>query len=759
MANSMEKFGIEQFNGTGYDHWKFRMEILLDQHEVKICIEGEKTDPTAEFLKKDKKCKSIIIQCIANSHLQYVKDKTTGFQMWDALEKVFQRKGVASQLYLRRKLLTMKHNDNDSLESHYIKFDETIRELKSVGASLEDMDVVCHLLLTLPKSYDSIVTALETLDADKLKLEFVKGKLLDHEMKKKNQCEMKTNDSAAFYSGSKVFKQGKEGKGKFSRNMTTGFFKCHNCGKPGHKRAECRYKKQAHEVNHELLEEKHVAFPVFSINERVGVSSTNKVRWYIDSAATDHLVNDLELFSTIEDIESPIKIYVAKTKEFLIASKRGSIFVNLESCSSFKTAEIKNVLYVKELRHNLLSVQRLVKEGLKVVFDENTATIEKQSIALAYGRRVNNMFVIEFEVMSNAHANMCSDIDIWHERLGHLGYSNLLKLSKNNMVNNLNFGKKIEINQSEKCGVCIESKMSKLPFRKKADHYTKRPLEMVHSDICGPIDPVTHDCKRYFVTFLDDYTHFTMVYLLENKSDIFECFKNYEAIVTSKFNLKISVLVCDNGREYFSNNFKTFCASKGIQFHNTIPYTPELNGVAERLNRTILEKARAMIIHSKLNKSFWGEAVLCATYLLNRSPTATLENVTPAELFYNRKPDLKNLKVFGCLAYRHIPKEKLKGKFDSRSDLNIMVGYTHNGYRLWNIKQNKVITGRDVIFLENKNISDLNNVKQTLINQSDDIGNVGSINEEVSNIELSREEREKVVERERVVRIRKKKES
>lgn len=169
-------------------------------------------------------------------------------------------------------------------------------------------------------------------------------------------------------------------------------------------------------------------------------------------------------------------------------------------------------------------------------------------------------------------------------------------------------------------------------------------------------------------------------------------------------------MCCDNGGEYSSNDFKLFCKTKGIQIQQTIPYTPQLNGTAERLNRTLLEKARAMLMDSKLKKDMWGEAILCATYLLNRSPTTCLKpTATPAQMFYQRKPNLKNLKVFGCLAYCHIPKNKIFGKFEPKGESCIMIGYTHNGYRLWNPEKRNVFEARDVIFCEDKTIADFRN--------------------------------------------------
>lgn len=131
-----------KFNGKDYDHWIFRMEIILDQQEVKKCIEKENTAPDDTFSALDKKCKSSIVQCIGNSQLQHVKEKSTVYQMWTALEIVFQRQGVASQLYLRRKLLTMKLKEGEHLEKHLLKFEETVRKLKGAGAKLEVKDVV-----------------------------------------------------------------------------------------------------------------------------------------------------------------------------------------------------------------------------------------------------------------------------------------------------------------------------------------------------------------------------------------------------------------------------------------------------------------------------------------------------------------------------------------------------------------------------------------------------------------------------------------
>ena len=118
--------------------------------------------------------------------------------------------------------------------------------------------------------------------------------------------------------------------------------------------------------------------------------------------------------------------------------------------------------------------------------------------------------------------------------------------------------------------------------------------------------------------------------------------------------MKVTYLYIDFGKKYLSNDMKQFCVDNGITYHLTIPHTPHLNGVAERVIRSITEKARTLLIDAKLDQSFWGEAVLTATYLINRIPTRALKvNKTPFELWHGKKPMLKYLKVFGSTAFVH----------------------------------------------------------------------------------------------------------
>jgi len=158
---------------------------------------------------------------------------------------------------------------------------------------------------------------------------------------------------------------------------------------------------------------------------------------------------------------------------------------------------------------------------------------------------------------------------------------------------------------------------------------------------------------------------------------------------------------------------RDFCVEKGISYHLTVPHTPQLNDVSERMIRTITEEARSMISCAKLNKHFWGEAVLTAAYLINRSPSRALQkiNKTPFEMLHNKKPTLKYLKIFGSAVYA-LNKIR-KRKFDEKSIKAILVGYEPNNYKLWSEESRKFMIAGDVV------VDEINMLKSRVLHGED----------------------------------------
>ena len=167
---------------------------------------------------------------------------------------------------------------------------------------------------------------------------------------------------------------------------------------------------------------------------------------------------------------------------------------------------------------------------------------------------------------------------------------------------------------------------------------------------------------------------------------------------------KIKIIRTTNGGEHTSNEFAQYLKNEGIRHEYTIPKSLEQNGVSERMNRTLLELVRTMLIDSGLPHKFWAEALSTACYLKNRSPVRVLKGMTPYQAFVGRKPNVDHLKIFGCVCYAHVPKDERK-TLDSKSVKCIFLGYGSDvkGYRLYDLEKGKILYSRDVIFNETQN--------------------------------------------------------
>ncbi len=171
------------------------------------------------------------------------------------------------------------------------------------------------------------------------------------------------------------------------------------------------------------------------------------------------------------------------------------------------------------------------------------------------------------------------------------------------------------------CERCIKGKHQITSFLKDGVMRASQLLEIVHTDVCGPMKTTSHGGALYFLTFIDIFSRKTHVYLLKAKGEVFEKFKQYKALVENEIGHKIKVLQSDNGGEFVSKKFDTFLIECGIQRQKNAPYSAQQNGVVERANRTIMECARNMILTQRLGHEFWGKVVNTTLYIKNRCLT------------------------------------------------------------------------------------------------------------------------------------------
>ena len=184
----------------------------------------------------------------------------------------------------------------------------------------------------------------------------------------------------------------------------------------------------------------------------------------------------------------------------------------------------------------------------------------------------------------------------------------------------------------------------------------KALLELVDTDVCQ-VDTKSHTGSHYFVKFIDDHNRKLWVSPMKTKDQVLSVFKEFHARVERETGRKLKAVRADNGGEY-RGQFEEYCQSKGIRLEYTVPKTSELNGLAERMNRTIMERVWSMLAHAKMSKTFWVEALTIATYVINRSPSAPLDGDVPLRVWTFKEISYRHVKVFGCLAYVHVAKDK-----------------------------------------------------------------------------------------------------
>ncbi|GFU76798.1 retrovirus-related Pol polyprotein from transposon TNT 1-94 [Trichonephila clavipes] len=202
--------------------------------------------------------------------------------------------------------------------------------------------------------------------------------------------------------------------------------------------------------------------------------------------------------------------------------------------------------------------------------------------------------------------------------------------------------------------VGTQAKSKRVSFKKTGAVRSKRPLELLHMDLCGPMPTESQGGNKYFLSIIDDYSRKVTVLPIRNKSDVFHTFIRFQKRAERFLSKKVIAVRTDGGLEFCNKDMDNFLTELGIKHEVTNSYTPEINGVAERFNLTSLDGIKTLLNSSEVPHKFWGEALLCFTYAWNRICHKD-SNKTPFEKYSGRKPSVLHLKPFGCLAYAGVP--------------------------------------------------------------------------------------------------------
>ena len=692
MAES-KSVAVVSLNGSNFPTWNIQCRMALLKDGLWSIVSGTEVlpaegDARTKFLARRDRALAIIVLSVQPSLLYLLGEPEDPVVVWKKLSDQFQKKTWANKLELRRRLYSLRLKERDSVQEHIRKMTEVFDELAVIGDPVDTEDRVVHLLASLPESYSVLVTALEA-SAEVPKMEVVTERLLHVERKQKDrEGEEKSHEKAMAVTRLKV--------------------KCHYCGKRGHIKRDCySFKRKQSSQGQRPQQKANKAATKKPTSDEEGdvLIVTHALQaglagnWIVDSGATCHMCTNKKMFVDLKTLEDPMEVTLGDGRA-LQAVGRGVVPLMMKLPSGVtRKCNMQDVLYVPALSYNLMSVSQAAERGKVTEFNSSGCQIRGSDRRLiANATRVGSLYYLDCEVGQHTSITRQDSNTLWHQRFGHLNERSLQKLARDEMVKGLDFS---YTKENDFCETCIEGKHKKSTFPTSGSSRATQPLGLVHSDLCGKINARSFGGAEYFLTFIDDCTHYTWVYMLKHKNEVFDCFLCWKALVEKSSGRKLKTIRTDNGGEYTSTAFEEYLTSEGIRHERTIPRTPEQNGIAERMNRTLVETVRSMLFGARLPHAFWAEALSTAVYLRNRSPTKAVQGMTPYEAWIGEKPVVKHLRVFGCNAYAHVPKEE-RGKLDSKAKKCTFVGYGNEtkGYRLFDTVRQKIIFSRDVVFNE-----------------------------------------------------------
>jgi transposase InsO family protein len=632
---------------------------------------------------------------------EIVSEKTAA-GIWSKLENLYLKKTLTNRLLLMRSCLFFKMKEGATIKSHMTEFEDIVMKLKATDALLaKDEEALAMILLySLPEKYsqftNSFIYGRETLSLSDVKTGMI-SEDQRIQMRIGNNPRENNQSHGLFADRGRDDQQSSRGRNRGrSQSRRPGFRgksktrgNCNYCHKPGHWVKDCPSLKN---------KDKDKAVAAAAEEEQYGFCATvapphGDRRWVLDTGASCHMTPFRDCFSTFKKIEGT-SIYMGNGS-WCVTQGIGTVKIKMfDGC----IRTLNNVRFVPSMTRSLISVGLLHRLGCKMRIDDEILRISRGSIIVMKGKLAeNNIFHLLGETVSSescvAESSQNLDARLWHLRLGHTSEKNLEILRKRNLI-------KVAVPASlDFCSGCVKGKQTRVSFS-VGKHNTKGILDYVHTDVWGPSSTPSLSGGKYFVSFIDDFSHKLWVYVLKLKSDVFETFKTWLALVEVETGKKLKVLRSDNGGEFTSGNFKDFCSSKGIHRHYTTPGDPQSNGVAERMNRTLLEKVRCMLSTSGFPKSFWAEALHTAVHLINRLPCSAIGGKIPEEVWRGKENIcLQYIRVFGCPVYVHVSGQD---KLDPRATKGSLLGYTDGikGYRIWNPLTHKVIHSRHVTFDE-----------------------------------------------------------
>ncbi|GMF41340.1 unnamed protein product [Phytophthora fragariaefolia] len=679
-----DRKSIPPFDGKDFEVWMERVKLKLVRKKLWQYCEKDVTKPEVtkqseheEWETKTSRAKEILYESMSNQILKTVKYEATPYHVMERLKRRFMGKTYLKDSEECNKLKCLRLDPKGNMSDHLSEMRRIMETISVAGKPIDEYNKPSILIGSLPKNYPNVVQTFlashtsqnpdEPPDYEQLEQALEMAYDYDHAENQKTEEGKNTEEERALFAG------GGRGHGR-GRGACRGRGRGRGRGGRGRGRGSG------------------------------GRGGANQ------GEATSHMTNNKNDFITFTSMSSTVQVGGNKWLEMMGIGDVEKVFIT--SCGK-RAVTLRGVRYVSELQCSLFSVGRQASrslapmERMRCHFDEdNYADVLMPSCRLKAYKDETNLYRLPLESASSAAMVVMSDerknVELWHDRLGHPGrnaFNALFRHAQTPLI-----ALDLRLPECFQCETCVKGKLVRKSFRSIDNELSRGWLvgERAHSDIWGPYAVSSYSGKRYFAVFVDEASRFTTLYLLETRSDIDEKFEIYYKYVKTQLNVRMKDLRMDNAKEYLK--LGNICrVTYGMTCSPTIKHTPEHNGVAERMNRTISERMRCLLNHFDLPEQLWAVAAVTAAYYINIVPNSTRNMEVPYAIWYREQPPYSRLRTFGCAILANVDKVE-RQKMDAKAREAVFVGYSREirGYRLLDSSTKKAYYSHTVIFYENK---------------------------------------------------------
>ncbi|KAK1440871.1 hypothetical protein QVD17_06703 [Tagetes erecta] len=725
----------EKLDNTNFIEWHRNLKIVLKFAKKLYILEAPVPDQpeanTAAARKawdkhnEDAVEVACLMQATMSPDLQKNMEDMAAFDMIEQLKGKFQKQARQERHDTMKQLISCKMQEGSSVSAHVLKMKGYIDQMTKLGNPMQDEMAGDFILNSLPSSYDQFIMNYN-MNAWVKPVAKLHGMLKTAEMNipKQNQVLMVRSGGVKKPNPKK---RGYNSKGKKKVNVDVNCatnnnkvvakpkppppeeHQCFECNKSGHWKRNCpEYLAKLRKMK--ASGEGASGTSIYVI-ELFTVSSNT---WVFDTGCGYHIVNVLQEPEKWKKLkQGDMELIVGDGKRVPVLAT-GTYHL---SCPSGLVVILNNCLFAPGLTRNIISVSLLFEQGFKYVFNGISISAYLNDVFYFEANPRNGIYEVDVHTNNNIYnlskraKSGTNDTYLWHCRFGHISKARLKRLQSDGILESTG------PDSFDDCESCLAGKLTKHPFTHVGERANDL-LALIHTDVCSPFRTMSRNHERYFVTFIDDYSRYAYVYLMKHKHETFEKFKEFQNEVENQLGKTIKTLRSDRGGEYLSSEFLNHLKERGIISQPTPPGTPQLNGVCERRNRTLLNMVRSMMCRTNLPHSLWSYALMTAARIINLVPTKRVDK-TPYEIWHGHKPNLSYLRVWGCDAYVTSDSDD---KLDPRGEKVVFVGYCNkSGLYFYHPDANIISIKRRGHFLEKEaldrgtgnNVVDLEEVRES----------------------------------------------